>query len=281
MSNTIVEMNHVSIRFKDTLALKDVSFAIKEGEVFGFLGPSGAGKTTTIKLLTKQLKADEGDIVIMGKAIQQLEEELYLQIGVLTDNSGIYEKLSVYENMKIFADLKKIPHTQIDEILRKTGILDAKKKKAQNLSKGMKQRLLFSRAILHKPRILFLDEPTSALDPATAEEIYKIIRELKQDGTTIFLTTHNMNEADLLCDRVAFLHDGHIVECGNPDDLKLKHASDEIMILDEFGKEHYIRKTKESLMQALQGLDGDIVRITSIEPDLKTIFLDMTGRELN
>lgn len=281
MSNTIVEMNHVSIRFKDTLALKDVSFAIKEGEVFGFLGPSGAGKTTTIKLLTKQLKADEGDIVIMGKAIPQLEEELYLQIGVLTDNSGIYEKLSVYENMKIFADLKKIPHTQIDEILRKTGILDAKKKKAQNLSKGMKQRLLFSRAILHKPRILFLDEPTSALDPATAEEIYKIIRELKQDGTTIFLTTHNMNEADLLCDRVAFLHDGHIVECGNPDDLKLKHSSDEIMILDEFGKEHYIRKTKESLMQALQGLDGDIVRITSIEPDLKTIFLDMTGRELN
>lgn len=281
MSNTIVEMNHVSIRFKDTLALKDVSFTIKEGEVFGFLGPSGAGKTTTIKLLTKQLKADEGDIVIMGKAIQQLEEELYLQIGVLTDNSGIYEKLSVYENMKIFADLKKIPHTQIDEILRKTGILDAKKKKAQNLSKGMKQRLLFSRAILHKPRILFLDEPTSALDPATAEEIYKIIHELKQDGTTIFLTTHNMNEADLLCDRVAFLHDGHIVECGNPDDLKLKHASDEIMILDEFGKEHYTRKTKESLMQALQGLDGDIVRITSIEPDLKTIFLDMTGRELN
>lgn len=281
MSNFIVEMNHVGIRFKDTQALKDVSFTIKEGEVFGFLGPSGAGKTTTIKLLTKQLKADEGDIVIMGKAIQQLEKELYLQIGVLTDNSGIYEKLSVYENMKIFAGLKKIPHTQIDEILRKTGILEAKKKKAQNLSRGMKQRLLFSRAILHKPRILFLDEPTSALDPATAEEIYKIIHELKQDGTTIFLTTHNMNEADLLCDRVAFLHDGHIVECGNPDDLKLKHASDEIVILDEYGKEHYTRKTKESLMQALQELDGDIVRITSVEPDLKTIFLDMTGRELN
>lgn len=216
----------------------------------------------------------------MGKDIHDLEEELFLHIGVLTDNSGIYEKLSVYENMKIFADLKKIPHTQIDETLAKTGILDAKKKKAQNLSKGMKQRLLFSRAILHKPRILFLDEPTSALDPATAEEIYKIIQELKLDGTTIFLTTHNMNEADRLCDRVAFLHHGRIVECGNPDALKLKHASDQIVILDTQGREHYTRKTKECLIQTLESMEGEIVKITSIEPDLKTIFLDITGREL-
>lgn len=278
--NTIVEVNHVSIRFQKTQALKGVSFTMQEGEVFGFLGPSGAGKTTTIKLLTRQLKAEEGSIRIMGKDIHEIEEELFLQIGVLTDNSGIYEKLSVYDNMKIFADLKRISHAQIDETLAKTGILDAKKKKAQNLSKGMKQRLLFSRAILHKPRILFLDEPTSALDPATAEEIYKIIHELKQDGTTIFLTTHNMNEADRLCDRVAFLNKGCIVECGNPDELKLKYASDEIVIMDDKGREYTTRKTKERLIQTISSMDGEIVRITSMEPDLKTIFLDITGREL-
>lgn len=280
MSKVIVDVEHVSIHFGDTQALKDLSFQINEGETFGFLGPSGAGKTTTIKLLTKQLKATEGDIQLMGKDIHHIDDELFFQIGVLTDNSGIYEKLSVYENLKIFADLKRIDVQAIEDVLKSTGLWEARKKKAKDLSKGMKQRLLFSRAILHKPKILFLDEPTSALDPSTAEEIYKIIAKLKQEGTTIFLTTHNMNEADLLCDRVAFLNSGHIVECGNPDDLKLKHASNKVIIRLKDGKEIECEKDKAALMQVLSELDQDIVRITSIEPDLKTIFLDMTGREL-
>lgn len=280
MSNVIVDVEHVSIHFGDTQALKDLSFQINEGETFGFLGPSGAGKTTTIKLLTKQLKATEGNIRLMGKDIHHIDDELFFQIGVLTDNSGVYEKLSVYENLKIFADLKRIDAQAIEDVLKSTGLWEARKKKAKDLSKGMKQRLLFSRAILHKPKILFLDEPTSALDPATAEEIYKIIAKLKKEGTTIFLTTHNMNKADLLCDRVAFLNNGHIVECGNPDDLKLKHASNKVIIRLADGKEIECEKDKAALMQALSELDQDIVRITSIEPDLKTIFLDMTGREL-
>lgn len=280
MQRTIVEMKHVSISFQDTKALKDLNFSMIEGETFGFLGPSGAGKTTTIKLLTKQLKANEGEIMLMGKDLNEIKDELFFQIGVLTDNSGIYEKLTVYENLKIFADLKRIDSNQIDTILKKTGLWEARKKKAKDLSKGMKQRLLFSRAILHKPKILFLDEPTSALDPATAEEIYRIIADLKQEGTTIFLTTHNMNEADLLCDRVAFLNQGHIVECGNPDDLKLKHAGNEVIVYSDTGKQYHTTKEKESLKQVLQDMDGNVLRIHSIEPDLKTIFLDMTGREL-
>ena len=280
MRNNIVEMNHVSIRFGDTQALKDLSFSIEEGETFGFLGPSGAGKTTTIKLLTKQLRADSGSMMLMGKNLNQIQDELFFQIGVLTDNSGIYEKLSVYENLKIFADLKRIQSHQIEEVLRKTGLWEARKKKAKDLSRGMKQRLLFSRAILYQPKILFLDEPTSALDPATAEEIYQIIHELKREGTTIFLTTHNMNEADRLCDRVAFLHKGHIVECGNPNDLKLKHASNRVILLSDTGKEYETTKDKEHVVRVLKEMEGNIVCIHSIEPDLKTIFLDMTGREL-
>lgn len=280
MNKTIVNVEHVSIRFKDTQALKDLSFQIEEGETFGFLGPSGAGKTTTIKLLTKQLKANEGTIQLMGKDIHHIEDDLFFQIGVLTDNSGLYEKLSVYENLKIFADLKRLNAQAIEDVLKSTGLWEARKKKAKDLSKGMKQRLLFSRAILHKPKILFLDEPTSALDPATSEEIYKIIAQLKKEGTTIFLTTHNMNEADLLCDRVAFLNNGHIVECGNPDELKLKHASHQVVIRTMDGKELTCEKNKDTLIQTLSRLDQDIARIISIEPDLKTIFLDMTGREL-
>lgn len=280
MKEQIVSMENVSIHFGSTKALKDVSFQIYKGEIFGFLGPSGAGKTTTIKLLTKQLKQDQGSIHIFGKEITDLGDALYDHIGVLSDNSGMYEKMSVYDNLKIFADLKKIPHEQIEDILKKTRLWDDRKKKARDLSRGMKQRLLFSRTILHKPDILFLDEPTSALDPATSEAVYDIITELKKDGTTIFLTTHNMNEADLLCDRVAFLHEGSIVECDNPDTLKLKHSVNEVVILSDTGKEYYTKRDKQSIWKTMQEMDGDVARIASVEPDLKTIFLDLTGRNL-
>lgn len=280
MKEQIVSMENVSIHFGSTKALKDVTFQIYKGEIFGFLGPSGAGKTTTIKLLTKQLKQDQGSIRIFGKEITDLGDALYDHIGVLSDNSGMYEKMSVYDNLKIFADLKKIPHEQIEDILKKTRLWDDRRKKARDLSRGMKQRLLFSRTILHKPDILFLDEPTSALDPATSEAVYDIITELKKDGTTIFLTTHNMNEADLLCDRVAFLHEGSIVECDNPDTLKLKHSVNEVVILSDTGKEYYTKRDKQSIWKTMQEMDGDVARIASVEPDLKTIFLDLTGRNL-
>lgn len=280
MKEQIVSMENVSIHFGSTKALKDVSFQIYKGEIFGFLGPSGAGKTTTIKLLTKQLKQDQGSIHIFGKEITDLGDALYDHIGVLSDNSGMYEKMSVYDNLKIFADLKKIQHEQIENILKKTRLWDDRKKKARDLSRGMKQRLLFSRTILYKPDILFLDEPTSALDPATSEAVYDIITELKKDGTTIFLTTHNMYEADLLCDRVAFLHEGSIVECDNPDTLKLKHSVNEVVILSDTGKEYYTKRDKQSIWKTMQEMDGDVARIASVEPDLKTIFLDLTGRNL-
>lgn len=280
MCETIVKMEHVHMSFASTQALKDVNFEIKKGEIFGFLGPSGAGKTTTIKLLTKQLSASDGTITLMGKGIDEIKSELYDMIGVLSDNSGMYEKLSVYENLKIFADLKRIDHNRIEETLRKIGLWNDRKKKASELSKGMKQRLLFARTILHRPALLFLDEPTSALDPATSEAVYELIEELHRDGTTIFLTTHNMNEADRLCDRVAFLHEGIIVECDHPDTLKLKHASDEVVIISDTGKEYYTTRDKEAICHTLSEIDGNVARITSIEPDLKTIFLDLTGREL-
>ena len=280
MKEQIVSMENVSIHFGSTKAIKDVSVQIYKGEIFGFLGPSGAGKTTTIKLLTKQLKQDQGSIRIFGKEITDLGDALYDHIGVLSDNSGMYEKMSVYDNLKIFADLKKIPHEQIENILKKTRLWDDRRKKARDLSRGMKQRLLFSRTILHKPDILFLDEPTSALDPATSEAVYDIITELKKDGTTIFLTTHNMYEADLLCDRVAFLHEGSIVECDNPDTLKLKHSVNEVVILSDTGKEYYTKRDKQSIWKTMQEMDGDVARIASVEPDLKTIFLDLTGRNL-
>lgn len=278
---TMIKSEHISIRFKDTQALSDLSFEVKQGEIFGFLGPSGAGKTTTIKLLTKQLQADQGEMMILGKDVKTIGNELYQNIGVLSDNSGFYEKMSVYDNLKVFAEIQRIDLSRIDEVLKKTGLYGDRKKKAGNLSKGMKQRLLFSRVILNKPKILFLDEPTSALDPATSEAVHDIILDLNKEGTTIFLTTHNMGEADKLCDRVAFLYKGRIVEIGSPDELKLKHAKNEVSILSSTREVQIVKNTKEALIQALSSMEGEVLRITSLEPDLKTIFLELTGGSLN
>ena len=194
----LLEMEGVSLSFDKKPALADLSFQVKRGEVFGFLGPSGAGKTTTIKLLTRQLRADAGFIQVFGEDIGALSQSAFDRIGVLTDNSGLYERLSVFENLKVFADLKGIPSSAIYEVLERVGLKDDSKKPCKTLSKGMKQRLILARAVLHKPELLFLDEPTAALDPATTQEIHRLLRDLNREGTTIFLTTHNMEEADKL-----------------------------------------------------------------------------------
>lgn len=150
---------------------------MKEGEIFGFLGPSGAGKTTTIKLLTRQLRPGAGEIAVFGAPIARLDSAAYEQIGILSDNSGVYERMSIYENMKLFADLRGLPASRIGEVLEKVGLADAGKRVAKKLSKGMRQRLILAMAVLHRPRLLFLDEPTAALDPATTAAIHRLLRE--------------------------------------------------------------------------------------------------------
>lgn len=154
---------------------------MKEGEIFGFLGPSGAGKTTTIKLLTRQLRPGAGEIAVFGAPIARLDSTAYEQIGILSDNSGVYERMSIYENMKLFADLRGLPASRIGEVLEKVGLADAGKRVAKKLSKGMRQRLILAMAVLHRPRLLFLDEPTAALDPATTAAIHRLLREMN-DG---------------------------------------------------------------------------------------------------
>ena len=154
----ILSMQNVSLSFGSTRALDGLSFAVKEGEIFGFLGPSGAGKTTTIKLLTRQLRPGAGEIAVFGAPIARLDSAAYEQIGILSDNSGVYERMSIYENMKLFADLRGLPASRIGEVLEKVGLADAGKRVAKKLSKGMRQRLILAMAVLHRPRLLFLDD---------------------------------------------------------------------------------------------------------------------------
>lgn len=280
MNQDCITMEHVGIAFQDKKALSDVNIKVSAGEIFGFLGPSGAGKTTTIKLLSAQLTQYTGQISVMGMEPMKNVSALYQNIGILSDNSGFYEKMSVEENLKIFAEIYRLPKTRIPEVLEQLHLAGDEKKKAEKLSRGMKQRLLFARAILHKPKLLFLDEPTANLDPSTSEDVHNIIKDLNKNGTTVFLTTHDMEEADELCSRVAFLNEGSIKEVGVPEELKIKYAKDKVRVLYGDGTVKELPKDKESIASELSRTDKEIVTIHSVEPDLKTIFLDLTGREL-
>ena len=207
-------MKNVEKSFGNNKVLKNVTFETRVGEIFGMLGPSGAGKTTIINILTKQLTVDCGEIYVNAESHE---------IGLMLEHDGLFPRLTAVDNLIVFEDIYGIPHSQTLEVLERVGLTDAKKTVVDKLSKGMRQRLVLARAVLHKPKILFLDEPTSALDPMTARGIYKLIRELRERGSTIFLTTHNMEEATYLCDRVVMLHHGKIIEEGTPKDICEKH----------------------------------------------------------
>lgn len=211
-----IKINNVSHSFKEKAVLRGINLEIKKGEIFGLLGPSGAGKTTLINIVTGQLNASEGECQISGVASNKLSGEQYKKIGVMMDHFGLYERMTCFDNLKFYEMLDGNRTSHIDYVLSQVGLLESKKVQVANLSKGMKNRLSFARAVLRKPEILFLDEPTSGLDPNTTKEIHKMILEEKKKGTTIFLTTHNMHEAEKLCDNIALLNEGRIVEYGKP-----------------------------------------------------------------
>ena len=210
----MIQMQSVVKRFGDQTVLSEVTFETREQEIFGLLGPSGAGKTTIINILTNQLEADSGHHVIGATPFET---------GLMLDEDGLYIRLNCIENLNVFADIYGIPRSKSMAALRSVGLECDAKKPVDKLSRGMRQRLALARAILHEPKVLFLDEPTSGLDPGTARGIHKLIQILRDNGATIFLTTHNMDEAVKLCDHVALLHKGQIVEQGIPAEICKRH----------------------------------------------------------
>ena len=203
----MIRMNNILKRFGDNTVLTDVSLTVGEHEIFGLLGPSGAGKTTIINILTNKLNADGGNHEI---------DATPFEMGLMLDEDGLFIRLNCVENLNVFADVYGMSHENSMNALKDVGLSNAAKTPVSDLSKGMRQRLALARAILHKPKVLFLDEPTSGLDPLTARGIHRLIKGLCDTGATIFLTTHNMEEAVKLCDSVALLNKGIIVEKGAP-----------------------------------------------------------------
>jgi len=210
----MIQMKNVTKRFGTHTVLSGVTFEAKDKEIFGLLGPSGAGKTTIISILTNIHDADSGSHSI---GVTPFET------GLMLDEDGLYVRLNCLENLNVFAGIYGIPRQKSMEALESVGLASSAAKAVYTLSKGMRQRLALARAILHEPKVLFLDEPTSGLDPGTARGIHKLILGLRDNGATIFLTTHNMEEAVKLCDQVVLLHKGHIVEQGAPEEICKRH----------------------------------------------------------
>ena len=191
-------------KFGENLAVQALDLQIQEGEVFGFLGPNGAGKTTTIRMLTSLIKPTSGTAVINGFKLGIDDEGIRRSVGVLTETPGLYENLSAEENLKLYAELYETENVtaQIEKYLSMLGLFDRRNEPVGTFSKGMKQKLAIARALVHEPRVLFLDEPTASLDPESSHDLRNFISKLRSEGRTIFLCTHNLDEADRLCDRI-------------------------------------------------------------------------------
>ena len=228
-----IEVHELTRDYNGLRAVDGISFIVNPGEIFGFLGPNGAGKTTTIRMLTGQLLPTSGSAKVAGYDIISERQQLKPRIGVVFDSQNLYERMSARDNLIFYARLYRIKKSRVDETLAQIGLTKRAGDKVQSYSNGMKQRLLIARALLHKPDVLFLDEPTRGLDPHIARDIRSIVAGLAKDGMTVFLTTHYMEEADQLSQRVAFLDKGHIVALDTPARLKAEYGKDEITTLED------------------------------------------------
>ena len=277
-----IKINNISKSFGSKTVLDDINLDVEEGEIFGLLGPSGAGKTTLIKILTGQLKGEHGTTAINGINSQQLKSTDYSSFGIMMDNFGVYERLSCFDNLKVFARIYRLDEEDIRAALSDVGLGSAGKTAAGNLSKGMKNRLRLARVFMINPSVLFLDEPTSGLDPATSEDIQQLILAEKKKGKTIFLTTHNMAEAEKLCDHVALLHKGKIVEYGNSQEVCRRYNHQKKLLINlTDGTDKEIPTDTHSAETVYELMKNNLVEtIHSSEPNLETVFLELTGEEL-
>ena len=274
--NKSIVISNLRKNFKGKTALQDINLSINGGEIFGFLGPSGAGKTTTINILTGQLSPDEGTAKILGEDCTQLTSDKFLELGIMSDNVGFYDRLSLYDNLIFFAKFHNVEISYLDSLLKRLKLYDDRFKKAEKLSTGMKQRMLLIRAILHSPQLIFLDEPTSGMDPTLSQVVHDLLLEIKEAGTTIFLTTHNMEEATKLCDSIALLHKGKIIESGSPHDIIDKYSqTDKVKVTYFDGKEIIVPKGEVS-----KYLGKNVKTINSLETNLESIFIQLTGEKL-
>ena len=285
MTTPAIKVENLSFSYGDIEAVKNVSFEVMPGEILGFLGPNGAGKSTTIKVLTGQMPPKSGRAEILGRETGHDDPEIQAQIGVCFEEKNLYLNMSALENLDFYASLFGIKDADSMEVLRRVGLADRAKDRVHSYSKGMRQRMMISRAFINKPTVLFLDEPTDGLDPVTSASIRKTIKEEAERGAAVLLTTHDMFEADELSDRVAFINEGQIVALDTAENLKLKYGTRSVRVRlrdgDGVREEHIpLDEADSSAKIAALAASPDLLTIHTEEATLEAIFIELTGRGL-
>lgn len=264
-------------------ALQGLDFKIGRGQCVGLLGTNGAGKSTTIRIITGQLRPSSGRVDVMGVDPSLEPKKIHPFIGYIPDSQSLYDDLTVESNIAVFARLFGKNDQSVGEIIAQVGLGEKTKVKVKNLSKGLRQRVLIARALVHSPEFIILDEPTTGLDPSSAESIYNILERLKKQGATILLTTHLMNDVDRLCDHIVFINKGQKVEEGSPDQLKQKYSlpTIEVELLQKGELSRHSFKKDKDWIEQLAKLEklGDVLRLRTHEPKLEDIFIQLVGKE--
>ena len=285
MTDAAIKVDNITFAYGELEAVRGISFEVAPGEVLGFLGPNGAGKSTTIKILTGQLTPKSGKAQVLGVDVTKDDPEMQAQIGVCFEEKNLYDSMSGAENLKFYASLFGIKDVDTDELLRRVGLADRAKDRVAKYSKGMKQRLMMARTLVNTPKVLFLDEPTDGLDPVSSQAIRKLIQQEADRGAAVLLTTHDMNEADELSNRVAFINEGQLYAIDTPEALKLKHGKRSIRVRTRAGAgvtEQIVSLDESGAGEALRAAVGspDLMTIHTEEATLEHIFIQMTGRGL-
>jgi ABC-2 type transport system ATP-binding protein len=306
-----IEVENLTKHYGDLVAVDHIDFQVHQGEVFGFLGPNGAGKTTTQRILTTLLEPTEGRIVINGHDLARDAYPIKRQMGLVPEESNIYTELTAWDNLLFTARLYRVPRAERDrgarELLHAFGLWEKRDVKADTFSKGMRRRLSIAMALIHRPSLLFLDEPTPGLDAQSARAIRDLVRQMNAAGTTIFLTTHQIEEANLLCDRVAIIDHGHIAATDTPERLKaaFRRVQSVEVALEPDGaapgealaalpgvttavkmgdKRRLYTEDPSVLLPLVMGYAHDrglrVVSLNTLGPSLEDVFLEITGQQV-
>lgn len=278
----MIHIDDLRVRFGDFVAVDGLSLDAEPGQIFGFLGPNGAGKTTTIRVLTGVLAPTSGTVEIAGHPIPAQLDRVKAVCGSVPDTEDHYEELSGRENLRIFAALYRLPKTRIDEVLARLELSEAADLAVSRYSKGMRKKLLIAREILHRPQVLFCDEPTANLDAHSVSVVRRLLRELRDDGTTVFLTTHDMHEVEEICDQVAILSGGKLIAHDTPHAFITRHAERKVRVERDVGG----RQRREvfdmddaderAALAALVGSHPD-ARVHSLDFRFEDVFRKLTG----
>lgn len=285
MAEKSIIVKDLTYRYGKLVAVDHIDFDVDAGEILGFLGPNGAGKTTAVKMLTGQIRPQEGQAVLLGHDVVKETEKVQSQIGVCFEQTNLYEQMSALDNLKLFAELFGMKDFDGYALLKRVGLAGREKDKVSNYSKGMKQRLMVGRSLVNLPQIIFLDEPTAGLDPVSSEAIGNIILEERDRGATIFLTTHDMWEADKLCDRVAFMDQGKLAALDTPRNLKQQYGKRSLIAEVAAGGRLEKREIDMDVADTALAVEKlfekeKVVTLHSEEATLEDIFIKVTGRRL-